>query len=121
VETHTVRDPTEITSLLAGVDRALIVDAVLDPEQAGAVKLLEGSELAGPERRPVSSHGIGVITAVELGRVLAGKDPYAAVSFLTIGIGRSTALGRTLSPGAAAAVEDAARLALSWALGAARA
>ena len=112
-ELHALRDPSELATVLAGAERALIVDAVLDPERVGSVRLLDGAGFAA-QRRPLSTHGVDVMTAVELGRQLAAAD-FPSVSFLAIGIGLPDSLTPALSSPVAAAVEGAVELALSWA------
>lgn len=120
-ELHALRDPSELATLLPGATRAIVVDAVLDPERHGTVRLLGAAELAAEGRRPLSSHGVDALTAVELARTLAGEEPFPEVSFLTIAIDRPEALGAGLSATAAAAVERAVELLTSLPPEAARA
>jgi len=126
VELHAVRDPSELATLLYGKGRALVIDALLEPEHAGRVELCELGALlqeypAGSRRaatlRPLSSHGIDTLTALELGRTLAGEADFPEVELLTISIARPTALASELSETALAAVELAARRAVAWAEG----
>jgi hydrogenase maturation protease len=111
-ELHALRDPSELATVLAGSDRALIVDAVLDPMRIGKVEFLNSADFAA-QKRPLSSHDIDVVTALELGRTLAG-DGFPSVSFLGIAIGPPAPPERAFSSEVAAAVEEAARLALAW-------
>jgi hydrogenase maturation protease len=114
-ELFALRDPSMLATLLAGSRRAVVVDAVLDPERSGEVRLLGAAELAGLGRRSISSHGVDALTAVELARALSDEERFPEVSFLTIAIARPDALGSELSPAAAQAVERAAELCASLA------
>jgi hydrogenase maturation protease len=120
VELSMLRDPSELTSLLPGRERALVIDALLDPEQEGAVELRDARGLARKARMraaPVSSHGLDVLSAIELARSLASGQSFPEVSVLTIAIRRPTRLEPSLSRTAERAAESAVARALDWARG----
>jgi hydrogenase maturation protease len=111
---HALRDPSELATLLGDTTRVMVVDAVLDPERAGQVELMRAGDIVGKKNRPISSHGVDALTALEIGRVLA-TGAFPEVSFVTIAIDRPRVLGAEVTEKAAAAVEVAARLVMTWA------
>ncbi len=97
---HATGEATELVEAWSGADLAVVVDAVRSGATAGTVHRDVGFDALTPTG-PVSSHGLGVIEAVELGRVL-GRLPGRLALF---GIeGRTYELGRALSGAVAAAV-----------------
>jgi hydrogenase maturation protease len=106
VDLLAVRDPTEIVELLAGAAPVVLVDAVLGTPPGDVLELLP-EQLAAPSARPVSSHVVDLLQAIELARVL--NDPPATVMrIVAIAIGRPRRHGAGLSPPVAAAVARAA-------------
>ncbi|MDH7576674.1 MAG: hydrogenase maturation protease [Bacillota bacterium] len=71
-----------LLDLWEGADRVLIVDAVRSGAPPGTVHCFDASLLPPREVMPVSSHGINVIDAVELGRIL-GRLP---ATLLIVGV-----------------------------------
>ena len=91
--------------LLAGAPRVLVIDAVVGGGMPGTVRILDRVDLEkGP--RPVSSHGIGVREAIELGERL---NPALEVILIGISIDPPSSLGVGLSPEVAASVGEAAK------------
>jgi hydrogenase maturation protease len=83
----------------------LVVDAVVGGGAPGTIHVLERADLkAGP--RPVSSHGITVLEAIELA---ARFNPASEVILIGISIDRPDSLGAGLSPKVAASVAKAAK------------
>jgi len=124
IDLLTLRDPSELTSLLPDYSRVLVVDARLDPERAGKVELFDDASRLGRgsgAARPISSHGIDALTAISLGRTLSGDAAFPEVSLLTIAIARPERLAEGLSGAALRAVDDAALRARAWARGSSRA
>jgi hydrogenase maturation protease len=118
VDLYALRDPSELTTLLTGRDRALVIDARLGPEEVGRVdcfKLEPGHAPMGRAGRSLSSHGVDTLTAIELARALASDGRFPVVSLLTIAIARPDRLDEGLSARVSDAVEEAARRALAWA------
>jgi hydrogenase maturation protease len=119
IELFALRDPSDLAELLPGRERALIIDALLDPAAVGRVELHEVEPGIPIARRPapaLSSHGLDALTAIELGRVLAAGQRFPVVSLLTIAIAYPDALGGGLSARVAGAVQEAAGRARTWAV-----
>lgn len=97
-------EPTRLLDLWTGVDLAVVVDAIHDGgDHAGRRYELVLDELAGlAGDRTASSHGIGLGSTVELGRVL-GRLPRRLVVLAVAG--REFGFGTGLTPEVAAAVE----------------
>lgn len=91
--------------LVAGASRVLVIDAVVGGGRPGTVHVLDRANLE-EGLRPVSSHGIGVREAIELGERL---NPALEVILIGISIDPPNALGEGLSPEVAASVSEAAK------------
>jgi hydrogenase maturation protease len=118
VALHALRDPSELLALLPEHERALVIDARLEPEAVGRVDRFElgrGHALGPRPTTGLSSHGLDTLTAVEIGRTLAEDGHFPSVTLLTIAIARPDRLARGLSPRVSEAVDEAARRALAWA------
>lgn len=63
-----------LLDLWDGCDRAILVDAVRSGSPPGTVHCFEASLLPPRDAMPVSSHGVNIIDAVELARLL-GRLP----------------------------------------------
>ena len=94
-----------LLDLWDGVERVILVDAVMSGAPPGTVHCFDASLLPPREVMPLSSHGINVIDAVELGKKL-GKLPER---LLVVGVEIVTeeAFVEELSPAVAAAVPRA--------------
>jgi hydrogenase maturation protease len=91
--------------LLAGAPRVLVIDAVVGGGIPGTVSVLDRVDLEeGP--RPVSSHGIGVREAIELGERV---NPALEVILIGISIDPPDSLREGLSPKVAASVGEAVK------------
>jgi hydrogenase maturation protease len=91
--------------LIAGASRVLVIDAVVGGGPPGTVHVLSRDAFEeGP--RPVSSHGVGVIEAIELA---ARFNPGLEVTLVGVSIDPPSSLGEGLSPEIAAAVTRAAK------------
>jgi hydrogenase maturation protease len=81
----------------------VLVDAVAGGTAPGTVHVWEGQDLPGPAVCRSSTHGLGVMEAIELAQAL-GRVP---VRLRVIGIeGRCFDLGAAVSPEVTGAVED---------------
>lgn len=70
VETIVLDRPgTDLLSHMAGADAVILVDAVAGNAPPGTMEQFAMSDLAG-DGRPLSAHGFGVASALELGRTL---------------------------------------------------
>ena len=102
-------DPARLLDLWQGADLAVAVDAVVSGGEAGALHLHDATREALPSGlATLSSHGLGLAQAIELGRAL-GRLPARLV---VIGIeAAEVAPGGELSPAVAAAIGRAVALA----------
>jgi hydrogenase maturation protease len=101
-------EPTRLIEPFAGLDVAVVVDAVRSEAEPGTVHRVEALDGALPrDLRLASSHAFGVAEAVDLARAL-GKAPRSVV---VVGIeGRAFGMGDPVSPEVEAALERAAEL-----------
>jgi hydrogenase maturation protease len=101
-------EPTRLIEPFAGLQLAVVVDAVRSQAAVGTVHRLEAVDGALPrDLRLASSHAFGVAEALDLGRAL-GKAPARVV---VIGIeGRAFGMGDPVSPEVEAALGHAADL-----------
>lgn len=121
VTLRALRDPSGLWELLGSsaapagkpIVRVLLVDAVLDPAHEGRVRLLGPAAFARDDSRPISSHGISALTAVELARAVHGEG-FPELQFLAVSIGPPTRFEPRLSESAARAVEVATERAVCW-------
>jgi hydrogenase maturation protease len=102
-----------LIDLLEGAAAVILIDAVRSDAAPGAIHVLNLREIGALGERLVSSHGIGVASAIEL----AAKLERAPVRGRLIGIEAATG-GRGLdeiSPAVKDAIERAIALARKWA------
>ncbi|QYB04605.1 hydrogenase maturation protease [Rhodococcus sp. USK10] len=104
-------DPTRMLDAWAGADLAVLVDAVVSaPPRPGTVHRFDSNTVAALPTPAVSTHGLGLVTALELGSVLDRlpcRWVLYVVEVLDVGYGRG------LSPAAAGAVESVVEAVLS--------
>ncbi len=99
-------EPAGLLESLDGRTAAILVDCCISGAAPGTVRRFDVS--AGPlpaEMRAVSSHGIGIASALELARALNGLPPLCRVYTIE---GAAFEVGTTLSPAVAAGVAEAA-------------
>jgi len=108
-------DPTQLVSLLTdGADPVVIIDAVLDQGPAGRVLLIDaGSDTNSTHL--LSTHGLGVMEAIELARIAHPKEVAQRIFIVGITIQSANRGGTGLSPAVAAALPIAAAQALKLA------
>ncbi len=99
-------EPARVIEAWAGTPLTIVIDAARSGAEPGTVLRLEGADLAGggvlaPVGRPSSSHALGVVEALELGRAL-DRLPARLVVFAVEGLDGDPGPG--LSPAVAAAV-----------------
>ncbi len=102
-------EPARLLDAWAGMDLAVVIDAMHSGAEPGTVRLLEpGDEpVPGRSRVPMGSHALGILHAETLARAL-GQLPRRLV---VVGIeADETGFGEGLSPRVAAAVDPAAAL-----------
>ena len=104
--------PFDLLGAWDGADLAIVVDAAAAADQPGAVHVVEVDMASVPETdgrtsRSASSHGVGVIEAIRIARVL-GTAPERVV---LVGVaGEDFGEGTGLSQSVSRAVEQAARV-----------
>ncbi len=108
------RPGLDLPSALAGVQAAVLIDAMCSDDAPGQVARLSRAEL--PRLRAVSSHGLGVAEGLALAEAL-GRAP-AHLELLGVTLGR--AAGPRLSAAARQGAERAATLARELAAALAR-
>ncbi len=99
-------EATSLLAMLEGVDRAWLIDAAQSGVPVGTIHRIDCATDRVPSRADVSSHGFGVVQAIELGRAL-GTLPRQCVLF-AIEAGEFTA-GAALSPAVERAAHEVAR------------
>ncbi|MBI4714724.1 MAG: hydrogenase maturation protease, partial [Nitrospirae bacterium] len=108
VEVAEISDPTRIPHLISGVDRVIVVDAVMGEGKPGEILLLTPEALETGTLRPVSSHGIGVIESLRMGHLLLPEGERPEISLLGIRIPEARRFTEGLTPEVASAVPKAA-------------
>ncbi|SRR5581483_8621856 len=108
-----LEEPSRLIELLTGgADPVVLVDAVLDQGPPGRV-LLIGSEARGAHSdHPLSTHGVGVMEAIELARIAHPEQAAKRIFIVGITIRETSGQGQGLSAAVEAAVAQAAAQAL---------
>lgn len=112
VELLEVADPTALVELLNARVPIILVDAVLGSPEGEVVERLP-EELAERPSLRLSSHGLGLLEAIELARTLGGGQISSPIRIVGITIARPECYRQGLSPEVAAAVTRAAQRVLS--------
>ena len=102
-------DATLLLSLLEHGERVILVDAVVADVPEGSVMHVRPEALARAAWSPVSSHGLSVAQAIELGRRLY-PEACEQLEIVAIAIARPQVQTTTLSAPVRAAVDDACAL-----------
>jgi hydrogenase maturation protease len=112
IELVEVAEPSQLIALLTdGAQRIVVVDALLDSGAAGRVVAIDPS-VAKIGGRSLSSHGISLLEAIELARIIAPENIAPKIAIIGITIRRPTIHGQQLSASVEAAVGKAAAQAL---------
>ncbi len=91
----------------------VLVDALLGGGGAGEIVELDGTEIAAPRARSLSTHGLHVADAIALAHIVHGSRATPRISLVGVAI-HAPARGREgLSPAIAAAVPRAANAVLA--------
>ena len=106
VELTRVREASALLPLLDDADRVIVIDAVVDAGDPGAVMVLDAKQIDAAAMSGVSSHGIGVAQALELARTITPTLD-VDVRFVAVGIAAPTAYRDGLSLPVARAVPEA--------------
>jgi hydrogenase maturation protease len=102
-------DATLLLPWLAQGQHVVIIDAVVAAADSGTVLHLRPEALAQSGVSPVSCHGLGVVQALEMARLLYGEVA-ANVDIVAIAIDRPTRQSQLLSAAASAAIDPACEL-----------
>jgi hydrogenase maturation protease len=113
VEVHAISSPEQLVGLLAGVWRAILIDALADADAPGTLRCLRPEQLAAGRTAPVSSHGLDVAGAIALARMLDPAVAHTRIEIVTVSIVPPTGPGMALSAAVEAAVPAAVRLVLA--------
>jgi len=106
-------EPSQGISLLTdGTEQVIFVDALVNGGEIGRIVEIDPSRGNSTDGRLLSTHGIGLIEAIELARALDEAAMPQRLTILGITIEQPTRYGAELSPSVAAAIPNAAELAL---------
>jgi hydrogenase maturation protease len=112
IEIVEVAEPSALIPLLRdGADPVVLIDAVVDTGVPGRVLHLEPG-MQSRRAKLLSSHGVGVMDAIELARILDPPRVAPRIEIIGITIARASRHGDALSAPMAAAIEPAARAAV---------
>lgn len=115
VEVTEIAEASALVPLLTdGVSPVVLIDAMVDGGEPGRVVRLDG-DVGARRSRLLSSHGLGVLEAIELAMTINPGDFAQRVEIIAITIARPAAYGSELSPEVARAVDRAAIEALKLA------
>jgi len=108
VEVMEIAEASALVPLLTdGATPVVLIDAMVDGGEPGRVVHLR-PEIGARQSRLLSSHGLGVLQAIELAMTVNPDDFAQRVEIIAITIARPSAYGAGLSPEVARAVERAA-------------
>jgi len=102
-----VRDASALVSLVTTPLPVILVDAVVGANEVGEVRVFDDDALDATAPSGVSTHGIGVLQALELARALDADEVTPSVRFVTVSIEAPRAYREGLSEAVAAAVPRA--------------
>jgi hydrogenase maturation protease len=102
-------EPSALVSLLDGADAIVVVDALLGGEP-GEVRCLAPEELETQRLESLSTHGVGVVEAVALARLLTPEAVAPHVHIVGVCVAQAQRWVPGLSAPVAAAVPRAAAL-----------
>jgi len=106
-------DPSAIiVQLIDGTERVVLIDAIVDNAGAGRVLQIDPAQADASNGQPFSTHGIGLLEAIDLARALDGAAMPRRIAIVGITIERPTRYRAELSESVAAAISPAAEMAL---------
>ena len=103
-------EPSALIPWLEGADPVILVDAVLGGGAPGTVLRLTPESAAASAVQPLSTHGMGVVQAVELARALAPEAVATRIWIVGVCIAQPERYAHALSPAVEQAVPHAATL-----------
>lgn len=107
IEVIEIGDATALIEALVSPGRVVIVDAVIGGGQPGTIHVVSPEVLAGERLAAVSTHGIDVLQAIEMARILYPDAVSTDVHIVGIEIEKAEPTGEGLSPAVAGAVDYA--------------
>ncbi len=110
VDIHEITDPARLVELLDGIQRAILIDALVSDNSPGNIMCLTPEDLAAIPVTPLSSHGTSVTGALGLLRILAPETADCDIRIICITIDQPTRYTHAMSAPVAAAVPRAADL-----------
>jgi hydrogenase maturation protease len=108
---------TLIAQLTDGAERVILIDAIVDVGSAGRVIEIDPLQSGVVDGKPLSTHGIGLLDAIELARILNQATMPPRIVIVGITIKPPASYEVKLSDSVAAAILPAAELALRLAAG----
>ncbi|MDH3900735.1 MAG: hydrogenase maturation protease [Gammaproteobacteria bacterium] len=108
VDIHEITDPALLVELLDGIQRAILIDALVSGNSPGNIMRLTPEDLAANPVTPLSSHGTSVTEALGLLRILAPETTDCDIHIIGITIDQPTRYSHAMSAPVAAAVPRAA-------------
>lgn len=109
VQVAFVASATDLIAKLTGVERVIVVDAVLGCGEPGRLHVATPEDFDAQHLVAITTHGLDLPAAVALARVLYPESVAPEIRILGIEIERPEALAEELSPPATASVEAAVR------------
>jgi hydrogenase maturation protease len=113
VELLEAGDASALLPLLETTNPVVVLDALLGAGPAGEVVELDAADIEVASARPVSTHGLDIVAAIELARVLFGSDASPRVRIVGVRIASPARGVCGLSPVVSAAVARAVRVVLA--------
>jgi hydrogenase maturation protease len=110
VDIHEITDPARLIELLDGVQRAILIDALVSDNSPGNIMCLTPEDMAANPVTPRSSHGTSVTAALGLLHILAPETTGCDIHIIGITINQPTRYSHAMSAPVAAAVPRAAGL-----------
>jgi|SRR5581483_1739009 len=99
-------DALELVEAWQGTDELILVDAVVTGAPAGTIHVWHGKEALPALTTPTSTHGIGLLQALELADTLHRLPPHLSIWGIE---GQAFDVGSEMSPAVETAVEEVAR------------
>jgi hydrogenase maturation protease len=98
-----------LIDLMAGYDRAIIVDALISGAAPGTVHRFREDILPDRKSLPLSVHGMNAVDAILLGRLVQPDEMPAELVIVGVEITDRTPFTQGLSPAVAAAIPEAVK------------
>ncbi len=106
-------EPARLIDLLSdGADPVVLVDALLDNGPAGRVLLIDSHRRDPRSQHLLSTHGLGVMEAIELARILHPDRVARRIFIVAVSVQETSRRGSGLSAAVDAAIPHAAAQAL---------